>query len=67
MGLSLFSFMFSFLNLFAVMFIGGAEKINLSESNEDKFNVIFNVALFGSIVIFLIAINIHKDFNNNIP
>ena len=61
MGLSLFSFMFSFLNLFAVMFIGGAEKINLSESNEDKFNVIFNVALFGSIVIFLILLYLIAD------
>lgn len=61
LGMSFFSFVFSFLNLFAVMFISGVEKINLSELNKNKFNVIYNVALWGSIVILLILIYLIAD------
>lgn len=60
-GLSVFSFLISFLNMFAVMFISGAEKINLSEANEEKFDVILNMTLFSSIIVILIVLFLIAD------
>lgn len=55
-GLAVFSFILSFFNLFIIMFISGAEKVNLADSNTDYLDAMSVTAIIIGISVFVISL-----------